>query len=92
MQYVPNSAIESFFSSSLLPKISEYDQKIAQSHTWHRGEEPQNISSNKTSGMVEHYHKKYHENRSEGSGDMELTQNSLVNPLILTCELDLESR
>ena len=33
---------------------------------------------------------KYHENRSKGSGDMEQTRNSWVNPLTLTC--DLESR
>ena len=33
---------------------------------------------------------KYHENGSKGSGDMEPTQNSRVNHLTLTC--DLESR
>ena len=33
MPYVPNSAIESFFFSSLLQKESEYDQDITQSHT-----------------------------------------------------------
>ena len=32
----------------------------------------------------------FHENRSKGSGDMERTRNSRVNPLTLTC--DLESR
>ena len=46
-----------FFFSSLLPNVSEYDQEIAQSHTWHREEEPQNINSNETSNMVKHYHK-----------------------------------
>ena len=30
---------------------------------------------------------KYHENRSKGSGDIERTRNSWVNPLTLTCEL-----
>ena len=35
---------------------------------------------------------KFHENRSKGSGDMERTQNSIVNPLTLTSDLDLESR
>ena len=35
---------------------------------------------------------KYHENRPKGSGDMERTQNSRVNPLNLTCDLELESR
>ena len=34
---------------------------------------------------------KYHENLSKGSGDMELTLNSRVNPLTLTCDLDLKS-
>ena len=33
---------------------------------------------------------KFKENRPKGSGDMERTQNSRVNPLTLTC--DLESR
>ena len=33
---------------------------------------------------------KFKENRPKGSGDMERTQNSRVNPL--TCDLDLESR
>ena len=40
----------------MLPKVSKYDQEIAQSYTadnlWHRKEEPQNIYSNKTSDMV----------------------------------------
>ena len=45
-----------FIASSLLPKVSEYDQEIAQSHTWHCKVVPQNINSNKISGMVEHYH------------------------------------
>ena len=31
------------------------------------------------------------ENRLKGSGDMEQTRNSMVNPLTLTCDLDLES-
>ena len=31
---------------------------------------------------------KFHENRSKGSGDKERTQNSRVNPLTLTCELE----
>ena len=35
---------------------------------------------------------KYHENRSKGSGNMERTLNSRVNPLTLTWDLDLESR
>ena len=33
---------------------------------------------------------KFNENRLNGSGDMERTRNSRVNPLILTC--DFESR
>ena len=33
---------------------------------------------------------KLNENRPKGSGDVEGTQNSKVNPL--TCDLDLESR
>ena len=33
---------------------------------------------------------KFNENQSKGSGDMEITRNSRVNPLTLTC--DLESR
>ena len=33
---------------------------------------------------------KFHENGSNGSGDMERTRNSRANPLTLTC--DLESR
>ena len=33
---------------------------------------------------------KFHENQSKGSGDVERTQNSRVNHLTLTC--DLESR
>ena len=33
---------------------------------------------------------KYRENRSKGSGDIEQTRNSRVNPLTWTC--DLESR
>ena len=35
---------------------------------------------------------KFHENRSKSSGDMEQTRNSSVNPLTLTCDLDIESR
>ena len=35
---------------------------------------------------------KFHKNGLKGSGDMEWTQNSRVNPLTLTCDLDLESR
>ena len=35
---------------------------------------------------------KFHENRLKGSGDMELTQNTRVNHLTFTCDLDLESR
>ena len=35
---------------------------------------------------------KFNENRPKGSGDIERTQNSRVNPLTLTCDLDLESR
>ena len=31
----------------------------------------------------------FHENRSKGSGDMERTRNSRVNPLTLTCDLTL---
>ena len=33
--------------------------------------------------------KKCHENGSNGSGDMEQTRNSRVNPLTLTCDLVL---
>ena len=33
----------------------------------------------------------FNENRSKDSGDMEQTQNSRVNPMILKCDLDLES-
>ena len=35
---------------------------------------------------------KFIENRLKGSEDMELTQNSRVNPLTLTFDLDLQSR
>ena len=35
---------------------------------------------------------RYHENRSKGSGDMEQTRNSRVNPLTLTSDLELESK
>ena len=35
---------------------------------------------------------KFIENRLKGLGDMERTQNSMVAPLTLTCDLDLESR
>ena len=35
---------------------------------------------------------KFHENRAKGLGDMEQTQNSRVNPLTFTWDLDLESR
>ena len=35
---------------------------------------------------------KFNENRPKSSGDMERTRNSRVNPLTLTCDLDLESR
>ena len=35
---------------------------------------------------------KFNENRLKGSGDMEWTRNSRVNPLTLSCDLDLESR
>ena len=35
---------------------------------------------------------KFHENRLKGSGDMERTRNSRVDPLTLTCDLDFESR
>ena len=35
---------------------------------------------------------KINENRLKDSGDMELARNSRVNPLTLTCDLDLESR
>ena len=34
---------------------------------------------------------KFHENQLKGLGDMERTQNSRVNNLTLTCDLDLES-
>ena len=33
---------------------------------------------------------KFNENRPKGSGDMERTQNSRINPF--NCDLDLESR
>ena len=35
---------------------------------------------------------KDNENRLKGSGDMEQRHNSRVNPITLTCDLDLESR
>ena len=35
---------------------------------------------------------KFKENRPKGSGDMERTHNSRVNPLTLTCDHGLESR
>ena len=35
---------------------------------------------------------KFNENRLKGSGDMERTQNSMVNLFTLTCDLDLKSR
>ena len=35
---------------------------------------------------------KFHENRSKGSGYLERTGNSCVNPLTLSCDHDLESR
>ena len=35
---------------------------------------------------------KYHGNRLKGSGDMEWTRNSRLNPLTLTCDLGIESR
>ena len=31
---------------------------------------------------------KYHKNRSKGSGNKKRTQNSRVNPLTLTCDLE----
>ena len=31
---------------------------------------------------------KFNENRPKGSGDMERTRNSRVNPLTLTCDLE----
>ena len=34
----------------------------------------------------------FNENRPKGSGDMKCSRNSMVNPLTLTCDLDLESR
>ena len=34
---------------------------------------------------------KLHENRTKGSGDMEKTRNSRVNPLTFTCDFGLES-
>ena len=34
---------------------------------------------------------KFNESHLKGSGDMERTRNSKVNPLTLTCNLDLES-
>ena len=33
----------------------------------------------------------FDESRSKGSGDMEQTQNSRVNPMNLNCDFDLES-
>ena len=42
-----------FVSSLLLPKESEYDQVIAQSHIWHHEEEPQSINSTETSDKVD---------------------------------------
>ena len=35
---------------------------------------------------------KFHDNQSRGSGGMQQRQNSRVNPLTLTCDIDLESR
>ena len=35
---------------------------------------------------------KFNENQPKGSGDMEMTRNSRVNPLTLTCKLDFELR
>ena len=35
---------------------------------------------------------KFNENSLKGSGDIERTQNSRVNPLTLTSDLDLQSR
>ena len=35
---------------------------------------------------------KFNENRPKDSGDMDRTQNSRVNPLTLTRDLDIESR
>ena len=35
---------------------------------------------------------KFNENRPKGSGDIEQTRNSRVNPLTLTCDHSLESR
>ena len=34
---------------------------------------------------------KFNENCSKGSGDMEQTQNSRVNPMTLICDLDMKS-
>ena len=34
---------------------------------------------------------KFKENRSKGSGDMERTRNSRINPMTLKCDIDLES-
>ena len=33
---------------------------------------------------------KFNENRSEGSGDMEQTRSSRINPMTLNCDLELE--
>ena len=35
---------------------------------------------------------KFNENHPKGSGDMERTLNLRVNPLTLTCDIDLKSR
>ena len=35
---------------------------------------------------------KFHGNRSKGSEVVERTRNSRVNPLTLTCDLDIEPR
>ena len=35
---------------------------------------------------------KFNENRPKGSGGMERTHNLRINPYVLTCVLDLESR
>ena len=34
---------------------------------------------------------KFNENHSKGSGDMERTRNSRINPMTLKCDLDPES-
>ena len=34
---------------------------------------------------------KFCEDRSKGSGDMELTQNSRINPITVKCVFDIES-